>query len=336
MVKANPKSKIENPKSAFTLVELLVVITIIGILIALLLPAVQAAREAARNLQCKNNLKQVGLGFLSHQAAHGHYPTGGWGVRWVGDADRGFTYRQPGGWVYNILPYIDQQALWNLPADGKPNEITQQQRDGARAMVETPLAIMNCPSRRRAVLYPDAGFLWAHNMTRPSHGARTDYCGSAGRRPSCTGTGDINSIARGESLNEAYWTGGKSDGITFQWSEIQPAHVTDGTSNTYMVGEKYLSPDRYYDGRDSSDNETMYAGDDRDTLCNTPLNNQYLPKRDRTGLQNQFCFGSAHPSGWNVCFADGSVRTMRYTIDLNVHSALGSRNSGEVFDDSLY
>ena len=106
----------------FTLVELLVVIAIIGILVALLLPAVQAAREAARKAQCMNNLKQMALGAQQHESAQGFFPTGGWGCSWTGDPDRGFTKKQPGGWIYNILPYIGEQvaarpgegnALWD-------------------------------------------------------------------------------------------------------------------------------------------------------------------------------------------------------------------------------
>src|SRR5215468_1104499 len=92
----------------FTLVELLVVIAIIGVLIALLLPAVQSAREAARRSQCQNSLKQIATAFLNHESTQKIFPTSGWGWGWVGDPDRGYKRNQPGGWLYNILPYIEQ------------------------------------------------------------------------------------------------------------------------------------------------------------------------------------------------------------------------------------
>ena len=138
----------------FTLVELLVVITIIGILIALLLPAVQAAREAARRTQCQNHLKQLALGCLSHENATGRYPTNGWGFGWTGDADRGTDWRQPAGWLYNVLPFIEQQPLHDLGIRrNDPNKLALNLQ-----RITIPLETFYCPSRRTANRLPLAGF----------------------------------------------------------------------------------------------------------------------------------------------------------------------------------
>ena len=110
------------------------VIAIIGILIALLLPAVQAARESARQLTCATNLKQLSLAVINHQDTHGFYPTGGWGWDWVGDPDRGFGNqpdpKQPGGWVFSILPFIEQEDLWALASDSQPDRDTPCKSSG--------------------------------------------------------------------------------------------------------------------------------------------------------------------------------------------------------------
>jgi len=313
-----------------------VVIAIIGILVSLLLPAVQSAREAARMAECKNNLKQIGLACRSHDTAHGHLPTGGWGVRWVGDPDRGFGHAQTGGWHYNILPFLEQQALWNLPADGDPATVTAAQKTAAKEMVMTPLSVMNCPSRRAAKPYPDGGNLWAHNMDRPSEGARSDYSASTGARidngvgsaapDSLPGYPDDSNSWR---INNPTYSPGLN-GVVYQRSEVKLSMVRDGTSSTYLVGEKYLNPDHYTTGKDSSDNETMYAGDDRDVLVFCRLTDK--PLRDQPGVGSMFNFGSAHAAGFNVVMVDGSVHTMRFSIDPDVHRRLGVRNDGQPVD----
>ena len=347
----NQKSSIRNHKShGFTLVELLVVIAIIGVLIGLLLPAVQAAREAARRVQCANHIKQLALGCTQHLQAHGHFPTGGWGFAWVGDPDRGFGWQQPGGWIYNILPYIEQEGLHQLQA-GKTGADRQ---NAARQMISTPLSLLNCPTRRRSVTYPAGTGHW-HFRTpliggppgnlraaNTSHVARTDYAANGGvswiQAPSGalhTGSGPKDwTTGAAQSYYRDVWAPRieQVTGVISVASQFSPAHVRDGLSNTYLVGEKYLMPEYYTTGQCGSDNENLYMGTNPDIerFSNGP------PLRDRSQNYNYTHWGSAHPSGFNMAFADGSVRHINFSIDPQTHGWLGDRSSNQVIDQSRF
>ncbi len=263
----NSKFQISNPKWGFTLVELLVVITIIGILIALLLPAVQAAREAARRLQCINNLKQIGLGALNHEEANGFFPSGGWSCKWVGDPLRGFGRDQPGGWIYSVLPYIEQQALWSLPDDGDAMSITDTQKDNADKMLQTPLSLFICPTRRNVVTYPyfQSGTWAPWNANQPTTAARSDYAACVGHLRiwelpwSQTDPSDYYQAA-----SFAWGDDSVFSGVMFFRSEVTVADITDGTTNTFMAGEKYICPDYYTTGESGGDNQYIHQGHDRD------------------------------------------------------------------------
>jgi prepilin-type N-terminal cleavage/methylation domain-containing protein len=158
-------------RDGFTLVELLVVITIIGILIGLLLPAVQAARESARKTTCQNAIRNLGQAVLQHEQAQGYFPSGGWGTNWVGDPDRGRSDQQPGGWIYNILPYIELSNLHDLGI----GQASATKMQNASLMVANSVTILNCPSRRQAVALPNSSTFKNTTPAVPSLVARSDY-----------------------------------------------------------------------------------------------------------------------------------------------------------------
>lgn len=322
----------------FTLVELLVVIAIIGILIALLLPAVQAAREAARRAQCKNNLKQIGLASVLHENTHGHLPTGGWGPIWVGDPLLGFGEDQPGGWIFNILPYMEQELIHSLPDDGEANAVLPKQMVLAATMCSTPIAAFNCPSRRASIEYPYILTGWVPcNTAITDTVARADYAACSGSHGDSDGR---YYFVRPSSLSDALnfsWDpeAKKQDGVCFQRSMVRIRDITDGTSKTYMVGEKYLDTDHYATGNSGGDNHSMYQGADNDILRWTNAE-VAMPMRDTPGLNYYLLFGSAHPGGFVMAFCDGSVQVINYEIEPLVHELLGARNDGTAIDKSKY
>ncbi|HTN73978.1 MAG TPA: DUF1559 domain-containing protein [Pirellulaceae bacterium] len=302
--------RIRARRLAFTLIELLVVISIIGILVSLLLPAVQSARESARRTQCQNNLKQMGIAARLHLQSQKNYPTGGFGWDWVGDADRGFGTDQPGGWAYNLLPYLEQQALHDVSANITDTAAKQQAN---KQLITTPLAMMHCPSRRQAKLYPHSGSY--ENCAAVSAVARGDYAGNMGSQGTPHGAGATSTA---------------TDGVIFSRSAIKSAQIRDGESNTLLIGEKYLDPTYYQSGGMGSDNENLYVGHDVDNARSA--SSSILPFRDRRSYYVYANFGSAHESGTFFVRCDGSVTSISYSIDPVTYGRLGSRNDGGVID----
>ncbi|NQT37753.1 MAG: DUF1559 domain-containing protein, partial [Planctomycetes bacterium] len=301
----------------FTLVELLVVIAIIGILIGLLLPAVQSVREAARMVQCKNHLKQISLGGLNHLESHGFFPSGGWSFKWTGDADRGFGEDQPGSWIYNVLPFVEQEAMHNLPRDDDRYTVTQPQKDGALEMDRTPLSVFICPSRRRAIAYPNAypASYTMYNVDRTSAPvAKTDYAANGGSLTPCPCV-MASSLAQGDDPNFPWQPQTRgNNGVTNQRSEVTMGMVRDGASNTIMVAEKYLTPDHYLTGLSPADDHSMYMGYDQDTTRWAYAPPGQMIAQDRPGRVIDG-FGSAHSSGLCAAMCDGSVHVISFSVD---------------------
>jgi prepilin-type N-terminal cleavage/methylation domain-containing protein/prepilin-type processing-associated H-X9-DG protein len=309
--------------AAFTLVELLVVIAIIGILIALLLPAIQAAREAARRMQCTNSLKQMALAALNHENTVKHFPSGGWGYNWVGDPDRGMGRGQPGGFFYNILPFIEWKSIHDMP---KVSDVNQKKHLSA-LMIATPLSVFTCPSRRAPALNPvnptydtiinadkssTVGGIWFHADYKANGGSAKYFWND--------GPASWADALAGNGFRESSVT--LNNGLCYQRSTIKLKEIVDGTSNTYLCGEKYLNSDAYRNGTEWSDDQPFLGADDYDLVGWT----DETPIRDRQAYSNYWAFGSKHASVFNMAFCDGSVRGMSYNIDPATHALLGSRN----------
>lgn len=334
-------SSVRSRQAAFTLVELLVVIAIIGILIALLLPAVQAAREAARRSQCQNNLKQLALACIVHHDTHGFYPTGGWGWDWLGDPEYGYDEKQTGGWIFNILSFLEQKPLHDAALTVDPTQANSKIRP---VLVATPLPALNCPTRRSATVFPSIGNSYKNcNPSAPKFCARSDYAICAGSQSTNELTGGPGSYRIGS--DPRYWTWTIThyvaphaqdpgqryvyhSGVSFERSKIASSQVSDGLSATLMLGEKYLSSGLYNTGTDPADNETMYCGYDNDNYRVT----FYPPISDDPKYVDPTRFGSAHFAALNTAFCDGSIHGISYQVDAVVWSLLGNREDGKPID----
>jgi prepilin-type N-terminal cleavage/methylation domain-containing protein len=264
-------------RRAFTLVELLVVIAILAILVALLLPSIQGARETARRTQCQGNLRQIALGCGQLSAAFDHLPNRGRNYRWTCNPDEGCGREQNGAWLCGLLPYVEQQALFDLPNTGAG----KAQRNG------TAVPLFICPNRGSGLV---------KFFSIPSHTAnrwgsnpfgRTDYAGSD---------------AMGSDLRV----------------------ITDGFSNVFLAGERYLMPGEYSTPTASYDwhQDGWTNGQDCENL--STASNPLLP--ETPGFFPGCAFGGPH-SVQPMAMVDGAVRWVAYTISPAVFAALG--NSGD-------
>jgi prepilin-type processing-associated H-X9-DG protein len=256
---------------------------------------------------------------------------------------------QPGSCFYNILPFLEQQTLFEMGADGDPDTVTASQKTAARRVARTPISAFYCPSRRSAQPFANNS-LWpingnvltiALNADLNTAGdnvvARTDYAANAGDR---TPAGPFygfqegpDTLAAADSYvwnDDTVWTG-----LIMQRSRIRIKHITDGTSKTYLFGEKYLNPDNYETGIDLADNENVFSGFDNDQIRLTAIdvNSTPLPlHQDTPGVEDFYSFGSVHSGVCQFVFADGSVHGISHEIDAQTHRRLGNRADGQMLD----
>jgi len=322
------KSPIPKPKAGFTLVELLVVITIIGILIALLLPAVQAAREAARCLQCKNNIKQIALALHNHHVAMGALPPGCYWVEGQGGYSMGVT------WIGSILPYIEQGNVQVL--DG----VSTGGGDRNMNLITTKLGVMHCPTDE-----PQCGVAWVNwNPSNPEVYIKGNYGGNNGGGP-------------------MQWTADpfckdcaipRTRGIFMNNSQTNWSSIFDGLGSTVMIAELIQggkSPGPYTSGGwqgvmsywegclyqhertpNSSSADWLRIG-----WCGTPIPDlpcieMYDPYNTKLILTAR----SRHPGGVNVGMCDGSVQFISNSIDLLTWQNLGNPRDGNVIDATKF
>jgi prepilin-type N-terminal cleavage/methylation domain-containing protein len=309
----------------FTIIEVLVVISVIGVLMGLLLPAVQASREAGRRTQCASHVKQLGLAVQQHASACGRYPTNGWGYRWVGVPERGTGIEQPGGWIYNILGYLEQGELRELGRGLAPN----QQRAALMKLTQMPLPLLACPTRSSVRLLPAAQASAPFNADWADAVAKTDYAINEGDYITDTREGPAT-LKEGDSGKYPWKDTGNATGIAFQRSEVKPATVRDGLSMTYMLGEKYVTRANYGTASDPGYDQSACSGVDVD--INRWVLSPPMADGDEAGDAATRCFGSAHPQGCHFVFCDGSIKLISYQIDGEVHRRLGNRQDGKPVD----
>lgn len=301
-----------NKRIAFTLVELLATVAIIGLLIALLLPAVQAARESARRLQCGNNLKQMALAITGFEMANGIFPPGG------GESDAsGSQMDQPYyTWLYWILPQLDGKTVFDATWD---------------VVARTPIPSFHCPSRRAPTVYPTGNATWGLV-------AKTDYVGCRGTKKSLgggqqeyhDGTIVCRTCVEGDP---AGFICPRCRGPSPRMLAVKAAQIRDGLSSTVTIGEKQTTLWVPYSNATqtaiSLDENEPYAMPGCDLEAVRHMGRFAVPAPDGGAsgtISAGTVFGSRHPGVFGVALADGAVRFLSYDASIQLLEYLAGRD----------
>ncbi|PQO27200.1 DUF1559 domain-containing protein [Blastopirellula marina] len=282
----------------FTLVELLVVIAIIGVLIAIFLPAVQQAREAARRMQCQNHMKQLGLGMHNYHDVLQQFPPGY--VSSSPGTPKNSSWCRTGGvqgapWTVLILPYVEQKNMhdaldFNVPFQATSNQMASPNADRIR-----PIVIYGCPSDIRI-------------GKNPLYGSYFGVQGG-GAAPDCGNTGCSAANERASYVT----------GMLYAGSVNRFADVLDGTSNTFFIGESY------YGG-------AYWGSSAKQDSCSYPRNlagaQEQINLHKNQGVHDTRGFSSYHPGGAQFLLVDGSIHFVPETIDLQIYRQLGRIQDG--------
>jgi prepilin-type N-terminal cleavage/methylation domain-containing protein/prepilin-type processing-associated H-X9-DG protein len=312
-------------RKGFTLVELLVVIAIIGVLVGLLLPAIQSAREAARRTECQNNLKQIGIALQSYHDTTQSFPMG-----------REKTDQFGVSWAFRLLPYAEESAIYGS------RDATQRVDDNANARaMRTPIAFYACPSRRRAAADRD----FDNNDAPPLPTAKAvatlgDYAANAGRLWNTAmdiqpNPDDPNSPHNPVDIMSSDAVDVTVAGPIFTGSRIGARRVTDGLSKTLAVGERHIPPPlapapndmvNYYQG------DTGFLSGDMPTTIFRGSDTRdghvgFATNQDDPSFEK---FGSPHPNAVMFAFLDGHVAPLSDDIEGTTLQALVTIGGGEV------
>lgn len=300
-------------RSGFTLVELLVVLAVISLLLALLLPAVQQAREAARRVACKNHLRQLGLALHNYHDQFQQFPFG-WDTHGT-------------GWSALILPQLEQPGLHTTLTFVEGSDGNWGSGSANETAAGTVIPVFRCPS-----------------MAQPLH---VDSSGITGRVPaSYRGCGSSEVLSDDPSTAPPGWRSFQErehNGIFYGCSSVGFRDILDGTSTTVLLGESYTDVDFTQDGNvldfwylgspqidpcrcDGSTNGTEFSEFVGSTAAR--VNARFIAAS--SVHEKEMSFGSYHPGGTHLCFADASVRFVSESVDHAVYRALGSRSGGEV------